>query len=184
MRASPVSTLWTARGKGPPSLPVGDAEGELFVVAAGMGGHAGGAEASALAVEAVEASIVSTLGWLFSMGSNPKVGVDFLDERGVALRSADARVCAEAAKTPSRREMGTTITMAYRYGAWLFVVHAGDSRCYLLRDDRLHLITRDHTLVSEVCVDSGGDVAVAEFGEGVLFPFGSLAPVDVKGGDR
>ena len=148
--ASPVSTLWTARGKVPPSMPVGDVEGELFVVADGMGGHAGGAEASALAVEAVEASIVSTLGWLFSMGSNPKVGVDFLDEMGVALRSADARVCAEAAKTPSRREMGTTLTMAYRYGAWLFVVHAGDSRCYLLRDDRLHRITRDHTLVSEM----------------------------------
>lgn len=148
--ASPVSTLWTARGKTPPSMPVGDVEGELFVVADGMGGHAGGAEASALAVEAVEASIVATLQWLFSMGSEPRAGVDFLNEMGAALRSADARVCAEAARSPGKRDMGTTLTMAYRYGAWLFVVHAGDSRCYLLRDDKLHRITRDHTLVSEM----------------------------------
>ena len=41
----------------------------------------------------------------------------------------------------------------------------------------------DHTLVSEVCVDGGGDVPVAEFGEGVLFPFGALASVDVESGD-
>lgn len=148
--ASPVSTLWTARGKTPPSMPVGEIEGELFVVADGMGGHAGGAEASALAVEAVETSIVATLGWLFSMGAEPRASVDFLGEMGAALRSADAKVCEEASRTPGKREMGTTLTMAYRYGAWLFVVHAGDSRCYLLRDDRLHRITRDHTLVGEM----------------------------------
>ena len=41
----------------------------------------------------------------------------------------------------------------------------------------------DHTLVREVCVDGRGDVAVAEFGEGVLFPFGALASVDVESGD-
>jgi len=148
--ASPVSTLWTSHGKVPPSMPVGDVEGELFVVADGMGGHAGGAEASALAVEAVQVSIEATLGWLFSLGAEPRANVDFLNEMGTALRSADARVCAEAAKTPAWREMGTTLTMAYRYGAWLFVVHAGDSRCYLLRDEKLHRITRDHTLVGEM----------------------------------
>src|SRR5262249_5001035 len=46
--------------------------------------------------------------------------------------------------------MGTTLTMAYLLWPRLYVVHAGDSRCYLLREDRLHQITTDHTLAQQM----------------------------------
>jgi protein phosphatase len=46
--------------------------------------------------------------------------------------------------------MGTTLTLAYGLGSELFVVHVGDSRCYLFRDDALHRLTRDHTLIAEL----------------------------------
>lgn len=149
--ASPVSTLWRRKSKPSEPLPFADIDGELFVVADGMGGHAAGAEASALAVEAVETSLLSTLRGLFSVGDDAaKEGAEMLDQMTHALRAADARVTAEAARSPDKRDMGTTLTMAYRCGAWLFVVHAGDSRCYLLRAGTLHRITRDHTLVGEM----------------------------------
>ena len=148
--ASPVSTLWRRKSEPQGSVPFADIDGELFVVADGMGGHAGGAEASTLAVEAVEASFLSTLRGLFAMGGEGASHAEMLDQMTAALRSADARVSAEAARSPDKHDMGTTLTMAYRCSAWLFVVHAGDSRCYLLRGDTLHRVTRDHTLVSEM----------------------------------
>ena len=50
-----------------------------------------------------------------------------------ALRQADARLFEEAAQHPEWAHMGTTLTMAFVSGRTLFVVHAGDSRCYLFR---------------------------------------------------
>jgi protein phosphatase len=46
--------------------------------------------------------------------------------------------------------MGTTMTLAFISGRSLFVVHAGDSRCYLLRDGTLRQLTEDHTVVGEL----------------------------------
>lgn len=148
--ASPVSTLWRRKSRSQEPIPFADIDGELFVVADGMGGHAAGAEASTLAVEAVETSLLTTLRGLFSARDDAPESAEMLDQMTYALRAADARVTAEAARSPEKRDMGTTLTMAYRCGQWLFVVHAGDSRCYLLRGDTLHRITRDHTLVSEM----------------------------------
>jgi protein phosphatase len=46
--------------------------------------------------------------------------------------------------------MGTTLTLAYHYEAELLVIHVGDSRAYLFRDEALHQITHDHTVVAEM----------------------------------
>jgi protein phosphatase len=48
------------------------------------------------------------------------------------------------------RQMGTTLTMAYILWPRLYVVHAGDSRCYLLRGSRLEQITTDHTVAQQL----------------------------------
>lgn len=48
--------------------------------------------------------------------------------------------------TPQRRGMGTTLTMACVISPRMYVVHVGDSRCYLRRNGNLKQITRDHTL--------------------------------------
>jgi protein phosphatase len=127
------------------------ADGQLFVVADGMGGAAGGAEASALAVGAIEDFLLHSIRWLFALNGPVAAGQsDVLEEFRAALRRADARVCETASRHPELKGMGTTLTMAYGHGTELFVAHVGDSRCYLLRGGLLHQLTRDHTWVQEM----------------------------------
>lgn len=52
---------------------------------------------------------------------------------------------------PQLSGMGTTLTVAYTVGDDAFIVHAGDSRAYLLRDRSLHQLTEDHTLETQLC---------------------------------
>ena len=112
----------------------------LLVVADGMGGHAGGEKASALAME--------TFKWFaqFKAREEDQVLADF--QR--ALGQANARILAEAAERPELHGMGTTLTLAYSLNDELFVAHVGDSRCYLSRNRALHRLTSDHTLVEEM----------------------------------
>lgn len=56
---------------------------------------------------------------------------------------------------PKARRMGTTVTMAYLLWPRMFVVHAGDSRCYLLRDGELKQLSTDHTIAQQL-VNAGG----------------------------
>jgi protein phosphatase len=46
--------------------------------------------------------------------------------------------------------MGTTLTLAFVEGTKLFVAHVGDSRCYLLDQDDLQQLTRDHNMAAEM----------------------------------
>src|SRR5262249_53508250 len=55
-----------------------------------------------------------------------------------------------AAARPEQRGMGTTLTMAYLLWPRLYVVHVGDSRCYLLRSPRLVRITKDQTMAQQL----------------------------------
>jgi protein phosphatase len=128
-----------------PATLIGEQHGHLFLVADGMGGQAGGEEASALALLTIEEFLLNTLRSFFELQ-----GDRFLAEFQEALRAADARVFAEAARRPELQGMATTLTMGYSTHSALYVVHAGDSRCYLLRGGELHQITRDHTLVEEM----------------------------------
>jgi protein phosphatase len=122
--------------------------GQLFLVADGMGGHQAGEQASSLAVRSIEHSVLNTLKWFFHLQGPEEKNV--LTEFQAALRQADRALFAEAERHPECRGMGTTVTMAYRLGRELFIVHVGDSRCYLLRDGRMHRITHDHTLTAEL----------------------------------
>jgi protein phosphatase len=120
----------------------------LFVVADGMGGHAGGQQASALAIDSVETFILDTFKWFaqFKGHEQDQVLADFQS----ALGHANTRILAEAAHRPELHGMGTTLTLAYSLNDVLFVAHVGDSRCYLLRNRALYRLTRDHTLVEEM----------------------------------
>lgn len=149
--ASPASALWIARpGLHASELGYPELEGHVFAVADGIGGHAGGAEASELALETVSASMLSTLKWVSALGGPDAPGADMVEQLAAVLCWADARVREEAARSVELREMGCTLTLAYAAGDSLFVAHAGDSRCYLLRGGALQQITQDHTVVSEL----------------------------------
>ena len=93
--------------------------------------------------------MLNTLRWFLQLK-----GEGSLLEFQEALRSADARIFEAARQAPELKGMGTTLTMAYVIDGTLYLVHAGDSRCYLLRQGELHQLTRDHTLVAQM-VQSG-----------------------------
>lgn len=126
--------------------------GHLFLVADGMGGVIGGAHASALAVDAIEEALLPDLRWLCAPRSLD--GAKVLEGLRTALSRADARLFEETKVHPELEGMGTTATLAYVHNHELFLAHAGDSRCYLLRDARLNRLTKDHTLVREL-MDKG-----------------------------
>jgi PPM family protein phosphatase len=141
---SPVIRVHQSSLSQPESL-FGQRSGTLFIVADGMGGHRGGEQASAIAVETIEDFMLNTLKWFFGLK-----GESLLAEFQDALSAADARLFEEMARHPELRGMGTTVTMAYTVGDAFYVVHVGDSRCYLFREGSLYQLTHDHTLVQEL----------------------------------
>jgi protein phosphatase len=136
-----------------PETRWGDECGHLFIVADGMGGHRAGEQASALAVQTLGDFVLNACKWFFHL-HDPE-GQNVLREFQEALRWTDRRVWEESMRRPELFGMGTTLTIAYAIGGDLFVAHAGDSRCYLMRGDDLMQLTHDHTLAEEL-VRNGG----------------------------
>lgn len=126
--------------------------GLLLTVADGMGGAAAGEQASALAVEAVEGFVLNVFKWFLHLDRSEE-SVLFAELRE-CLDRADDRVVDRARSDRRLAGMGTTLTLAYSVGQDLYLVHAGDSRAYLLRDGQLDQLTTDHTLV-QLLVDGG-----------------------------
>jgi protein phosphatase len=125
----------------------GDQHGKLLVVADGMGGVAGGEVASGLALETVTNYVLNTMPWFLMVQDGREHELE--DELKAALEECQRRVGA-AAEQSNLRRMGTTLTMAYLLWPRLYVVHAGDSRCYLFRGGHGHQVTRDHTVAQQM----------------------------------
>jgi serine/threonine protein phosphatase PrpC len=131
-----------------PMLRLGQDHGYLFVVADGMGGHAGGDAASALAVSVIENFVLETLKWFLQFKGSD--GDELLDEFRSAFIEAHAKILATAMDHRELTGMATTLTLALSLNDTLTIAHAGDSRCYLWRNESLDQITQDHTLVGEL----------------------------------
>ena len=122
----------------------------LFIVADGMGGHAGGGTASRLAVETIRAEVARA-----RVEDPGKFGRGDAEDSRVPdlLREAVEEACAvifQTAQTdPELAGMGTTVTAVLVDGPAAYVAHVGDSRCYLLRDARIYQVSEDHSLVNE-----------------------------------
>ncbi|HEX7670255.1 MAG TPA: PP2C family serine/threonine-protein phosphatase [Polyangiaceae bacterium] len=158
--ATLMRALWIDQSSVPQAkVHYGSDRGHLFVVADGMGGAHAGERASALAVGAIEGFLLNALRWVLSLDGSPDASA--LNDFKAALREADASVYSAASGDPSLQGMGTTLTLAYSAGSVLFVAHVGDSRCYLLRGDDLHQLTRDHTVVQELLEQGVVDASAA-----------------------
>ncbi|GAC1439349.1 MAG: Stp1/IreP family PP2C-type Ser/Thr phosphatase [Mycobacteriales bacterium] len=114
----------------------------LLAVADGMGGHAAGEVASAVAIAAIAPLDEDT------------PGPDLLDALLGAAMSANQHLHDMVEGDSTLEGMGTTLTAILWGGSRLGLLHIGDSRCYLLRDGELKQITHDHTLV-QTLVDAG-----------------------------
>ncbi|TWT93649.1 PP2C family protein-serine/threonine phosphatase [Neorhodopirellula pilleata] len=134
----------------------GSTRGQLLIVADGMGGHAAGQRASSVAMDQLIEQLLNTVHWfLHNEHEQTHDEADFLESLKRLLHQAHKRILFEAANDLSQQGMGTTLTMAYIVWPRMYVVHAGDSRCYLIRDDVCEQITTDHTLARQL-VDAGG----------------------------
>lgn len=122
----------------------GNSQGKLLAVADGMGGHEAGERASQLVVDSVVTYVLNTLQWYFRL--NLEQDHDFQDDLKAALEHCQEMLRSDAETVPQRQGMGTTLTLAYIIWPRMYVVHVGDSRCYLLRNSRLKQVTRDHTM--------------------------------------
>lgn len=142
-------TLWVHQTSVPQSpTHYGRNRGHIFLVADGVGGHKAGEVASALSVASIEAFVLHILHRFSNLevSDEQTVAKDFQ----AALRQADARLFEEASHHSEFVGMGTTLTMAFATGRKLFVIHAGDSRCYLFRGGKLRQLTLDQTVAAEL----------------------------------
>jgi len=114
----------------------------VFVVADGMGGHAGGEVASRLAVETMEAELEG--------GGGPHRVLDLV----TAVQAANDRVWAHSEHHPDLAGMGTTVVaigLVEEGGETrLGIVNVGDSRAYRFSEGHLDQISDDHSLVGEL----------------------------------
>jgi len=116
----------------------------LLAIADGMGGHAAGEVASAVAISAIAPLDRQNL----------TDSDEMLDALAAAVASARNTLHDMSLSDPAVEGMGTTLTALLWAGAQVAVCHIGDSRAYLLRDNDLYQITRDHTLIQSL-VDEG-----------------------------
>lgn len=131
----------------------GGIQGQVLLVADGMGGHAAGEKASSLVLQHLIGRLLNSVHWFFQSDTGSEE--EFVGSLRNLLRDAHSRVLAESREDSSTAGMGTTLTMAYIHWPTMYVVHAGDSRCYLIRDGLAEQLTTDHTLARQM-VEAGG----------------------------
>jgi len=117
----------------------------LFIVADGMGGHAAGEVASAMAVEIIaqELPLDSAI-----EAEDPR------DAMARALRHANEVIYRRTVQEVEKQGMGTTASALFLAGERYVIGHIGDSRIYRLRNGQFTQLTKDHSYVQEQ-VDAG-----------------------------
>jgi protein phosphatase len=149
-------------------------EFSVFVVADGMGGHQSGEVASRMAASTIASYFRNghqhsippavpgeTPPLSASVAETPKprsadtAPARMADRLRTAVTQANARIFARADDSRIHRGMGTTVVAAAfaKDAGELHIVHAGDSRCYRIRDRAMVQLTRDHSLVSDALLE-------------------------------
>ena len=159
----------------------------LIAVADGMGGHAGGEVASAIAIR--------ELMKLIPISQSIHIDADSIEDLlAQAMVDIDLEIARVANDDPELRGMGTTLTALLLHEERIALMHIGDSRAYRLRDGELEQLSLDHTVLQEL-IDKG-KLTIAEANDHpqrslltqVLMGSGNLDPVLVvyerKAGDR
>jgi protein phosphatase len=117
-----------------------DPTGRFFIVADGMGGHAGGEEASRIATQEIRS-------YLEQNWQSPESASKLLQ---LALSTANQAIMVDQQNHPQRADMGTTaVVVVIRPGESPVCGHVGDSRLYRLRKSQLQQITEDHTWIAK-----------------------------------
>lgn len=150
-----ITDIGRKRQRNEDSYLVNDKIG-LYIVADGMGGHAGGEFASKIAVSTVEEIIrgedrvksnVPSQSYLDNDQSNAEGQEQ--DRLKDAINRAGNMIVRRAFEDPELKGMGTTSTVMFVSADKAYIAHVGDSRAYCVRDGEIIQITEDHSLVHE-----------------------------------
>jgi len=112
--------------------------GDLFVVADGVGGYQGGAEAA-------QATVEGFVSYLNSHGN-----FSLTDALQQAARAVSANLMQRSAANHLLHGMGSTVVLSVVHGDSATYAHIGDSRAYLVRDRQLRQLTRDHSVMERL----------------------------------
>lgn len=127
-----------------------DSQLQLFVVADGLGGHAFGEIASAMAVHTVR-DVVRREHGLLEAADEP----EYASESEIcvlleyAVHVASERIFDRAKREPDKQGMGTTLIAMLVHRDRGYIAHVGDSRIYLVRAGIVYQITQDHCLAND-----------------------------------
>src|SRR3954454_17616507 len=124
-------------------------KGALLLVCDGMGGAAAGEVASQMAVDSIS-SALST--------SEPSPRDAFARRLRRAIEDANDRIYAQSRDNQNERGMGTTCTAVALVDDVLVLGQIGDSRCYVMRGDRLAQVTKDQSLAWQL-IEAGAMTA-------------------------
>lgn len=156
----------------------------LFFVADGMGGHAGGDIASAITAQHV------------ALADEPVENAQQAEQKLIDyVWQANEKLGVSVAEHPDLAGMGTTFSGIFVHGTSVSIGHIGDSRIYLARDGVVKQITSDHTFVQRL-VDTGRiteeealvhprrSVLMRVLGDVEQFPEVDIETFETKPGDR
>ena len=122
----------------------------LWAVADGMGGHQGGDVASRIAIDTL-ANFAPTMR-PNAAGLSAHTEEDAIFRLTTMMEQAHMGIVSHAERNPFLQGMGTTLVAAHLLQLStprLVVVNVGDSRAYLVRDNTITQVTRDHTWIDE-----------------------------------
>jgi len=124
----------------------------LFIVADGMGGHAAGEVASAIAVNTLQETVAKNRDLVksYKEGSQIASTRDIASMLEFGVQKACADIFEKAKKEAEKRGMGTTLSALLVINNRGFIAHVGDSRIYLVRGGRVVQLTEDHSLINEL----------------------------------
>lgn len=118
---------------------------QLYAVADGIGGSAGGEIASAHVLEVVRESLQDSFEHI-----NDNTPQNIVKALKNAVQDAADSLHILASQDERHKDMGTTLTLLLLRGKRAFMAHIGDSRLYMQRDDKLYQLSTDHTLAEEL----------------------------------
>lgn len=113
--------------------------GYLYVLADGMGGHQKGEVASAVTIETINTEYYTST-----------ISIEGDAEEAITEALSNAITKANLEVMDATQGGGTTVVAAVLYRDSLVLMNVGDSRAYLLRDNELDLLSKDHSLVSRL----------------------------------
>jgi serine/threonine protein phosphatase PrpC len=126
-------------------------DGNLLVVADGMGGHSSGEVASELSAETLisfykSSALDDEMTWPYKYNYNQSYQENRMR---IGIELSNYKVHSSSAQDPSLKGMGTTMVAICFYDDHFSVGHVGDSRVYRWRKGALTQITEDHSLLND-----------------------------------